>query len=287
MKNIPIIFYKAAIFICMGLLTACTEADYSDDFKPGSPPPIGDYNNSDEVAAASQAAKWSFEDNLTESKQNLAGTNHGTTFSAGQKGKALQGSQTGYVDYPSAGPALSNLKSFTVSFWMKLDTFFCCGATQVFHIDNTNDFWYNLAVYFEARGADDSLRFKIQFHKEGVAFNNQFIEAHPDKEPNIIGKWTNFVAVYDGTTSTFRAYMNNRKFFQSTPLSGPSGPPLGELAFANVGRLVFGTWKQKIGGPGDTWMQNFRGSVDEFRIYNKGLTDLEISSLYQLEKQGR
>jgi hypothetical protein len=29
------------------------------------------------------------------------------------------------------------------------------------------------------------------------------------------------------------------------------------------------------------------GSMDELRVYNKALTDVEISALYQLEKQGR
>ena len=276
-----------AVFISASVYTACTKFKYSDDFPPGAPPPIGDYTSSDEVAAASLVAKWSFDGNLTEAKQNLNGTATNTSFTDGIKSQALQGSENGYVVYDNAGPALSSLKSFTVSFWIKIDTAFCCGATQVFQIENTADFWSNMTVYFETPGPDDSLRFRMQFHKEGVAYNNTFLEQKMGQQSNILGKWTQVVATYDGATSTFRSYLNSGKAGEIKPQAGPSGPDLGELNFVNPGRLIFGTWKQKIGATGDPWMQNFKGALDEFRIYNKALTDLEISALYQLEKQGR
>jgi hypothetical protein len=266
------------------LLGACTKSDYSDDFTPGTPPPIGNYSNSDEVASGSLAAKWSFDGNLTESKQNLAGTSNGTSFTSGLKGQALLGTDNGYVVYPNSG-TLGTLKSFTLSFWIKPSQQFAGGATQLFQIENTGDFWSNLTVYFEPPDAGNT-RFRVQMHKEGVTWNNAFIEARLPDAGSLMSKWTHIVATYDGATSTYRAYQNSVKAFETQPQAGPTGPGLGDLNFITPGRLIFGTWKQKIGAPGDSWMQNYKGGLDEFRIYNKALTDLEISALYQLEKRG-
>jgi hypothetical protein len=268
----------------LAFVASCTKADYSDDFSTSTPPPIGNYNNSDEVASASLAAKWSFDGGLTESKQNLAGTATGTGFMQGQKAQALQGTANGYVVYSNAG-TLANLKSFTVSFWMKPSQQFAGGATQVFQIENTGDFWSNMTVYFEPP-AGDSSRFRMQFHKEGVTWNNAFIEAKLPDAGTLTSKWTHIVATYDGGTSTYRVYQNSVKYFETQPQAGPTGPGLGDLNFINPGRVIFGTWKQKIGAAGDSWMINYQGGLDEFRIYNKALTDQEISALFRLEKRG-
>jgi hypothetical protein len=52
--------------------------------------------------------------------------------------------------------------------------------------------------------------------------------------------------------------------------------------------LVLGGFLAKITGAStDSWQGNLTGQLDEVRIYNKALTDAEISALYQLEKAGR
>lgn len=266
------------------LLAACTKSDYSDDFSASTPPPIGNYSNSDEVAPGSLVAKWSFDGSLTESKQNLTGTGTGSSFTGGLKGQALMGADRSYVVYPSAG-TLGGLKSFTISFWMKPSQQFAGGATQLFQIENTGDFWSNLTVYFEPPDAGNT-RFRIQMHKEGVTWNNAFIEAKLPDANALTSTWTHIVATYDGATSTYKAFQNSVKAFETQPQSGPTGPGLGDLNFITPGRIIFGTWKQKIGAPGDSWMQDYKGGLDEFRIYNKALTESEISALYKLEKRG-
>jgi hypothetical protein len=282
MKNSNKTFFAVVLLVT---ISACTKADYGDDFKTAPPPPIGSYNNSDEVAAEHLAAKWTFDNSLTETIHNLNGTATGTSFVTGIKGDALQGSPSGYVVYENAGPQLPGLTSFTVSFWMKTDQF-ADGATQLFQLENTGDFWSNMTVYFEAT-TENKVRYRMQFHSEGATWNNAFIEAALPNASNFLGKWTHVTSTYDASTSKYRVYLNSSKVHEEEPKAGPDGPGLGPLAFINPGRLIFGTWKQKIGAPGDTWMQNYKGAVDEFRIYNKALTDIEISALYRFEKQGQ
>ena len=45
-----------------------------------------------------------------------------------------------------------------------------------------------------------------------------------------------------------------------------------------------------LGAPFNTpepWMLNYTGKLDEFRIYNKALSEIEINALVTLERQGR
>jgi hypothetical protein len=274
-------------FIITAIAGSCTKARLDDDFEKGTPPPIGGFASSDDVASANLVAKWSFEGNVNESKQNLTGTATGTSFTPGLKGQALQGSTSGYITYPAAGTSIASLKSFTFSFWMNTATNFDGGATQLFQIENSGDFWSNVTIYFESAGINDSTRFRMQFHKEGVTYNNAFLEAKIPPASSFANKWVHIAATYDGATSTYTVYFNSVKMYQTVLLSGPApSPALGDLNFVNAGRLIFGTWKQKIGAAGDSWMLNYPAKVDEFRIYNKALSPSEISALYQLEKQG-
>ncbi len=48
-------------------------------------------------------------------------------------------------------------------------------------------------------------------------------------------------------------------------------------------RIRFGAWAQQVAGNPEGWMTFYRGMVDEFRVYNKALTEAEILALYQAE----
>lgn len=277
---------STAIIVCVISLASCIKANYNDDFTKAPAPPIGGFTASDEVAASSLVAKWSFDGNVTESKQNLAGTVNSTTYGTGIKGQAFQGSANGYLQYNSPGTVLPNLTEFTVSFWMKTSQI-TAGATSLFQLVNSGDFWPNLYIGFEPT-TSDYMRFKVIFQKSGVTFSTQFIENQlPNANSNILGKWTNVIVSYDGTASKYTVYLNSSKIFETSPQAGPTGPGLGPLKFVNVSRIIFGTWNEKVEGRAQGWMANYEGALDEFRIFNKPLSTLEISALYQLEKQGR
>ena len=89
MKQTISYFFVGAIAISALTISSCKSS--SDD--PGLPP-IGGYNSSDDVAAANNVAKWSFDGNLTESKSGTAGVGTNVNFGTGKKGQGWQGSST-------------------------------------------------------------------------------------------------------------------------------------------------------------------------------------------------
>jgi hypothetical protein len=89
---------------------------------------------------------------------------------------------------------------------------------------------------------------------------------------------------WDGATSMFKIYANGVKI--SNPeweARGTTGP----LSFTTPTKPIIGAWGTNISGTPDSWQVPMTGLVDEVRVYNKALSDGDISSLYQLESAGR
>lgn len=259
-------------------------------------PTIGGYNSSDEVAAANLAGYWSFDGSTSESVSNLTGTATNTTFTTGKKGQALKGAEGGYVLYENAGTKLNNLGSFSTAFWLNTAQY-TDGARAIFQIVDEDGFWPNLHVGLEPYAKDgvgvtDTLRFKMEFQNSTApAWVNQFIETKIGQSTD---KWVHIVTQYDGGTSTYSIYVNGAKIdigdaanrYGSNPAEGGTG--LGNLVFDKAQRIIFGAWKQQLpGNTPDGWMGNYTGMIDEFRVYNKALTDAEVKALFDLETAGR
>ncbi|MHB1922120.1 MAG: hypothetical protein ACYCOO_07770 [Chitinophagaceae bacterium] len=246
--------------------------------KPPSNP--GGYDSSNQVASANLVAYWSFNNTLTESKQNLSGTNYGSSFTTGVKGMAYQGGPSSYVLYANPGTALPALNSFTISFWIDAsqpinDTSGKIipgqGAQGLFDLANTAGFWANLHLDLEpftstAGGTtpnSDTLLLKLEMTSmaPGVVWNNQFPQVWLD---SAVGKWTEVVITYNGASGTFTTYENgtitgtNSLGYAYGPYNGTatlyandpgsatnikSAPVLGNLMFANATALVLGTWQ--------------------------------------------
>lgn len=273
--------------------TACKEDKKADVTLP----PIGGYNSSDDVASANLVSKWSFDDNFNESKQNLAGTATNATLVAGKKGKAYQGATGGFSAYNSAGTALPALKSFTVAFWMKTEKHEG-GAQSVFMLSKDSAFWGNFFFLIEGRPSD-SMFCKVHFEKnDAPEWKEQWIEFNgTNMLPNAYGKWNHIVFSYDAASSKFAMYMNGAKMtlpagitdrFGSDPAAG--GAPLGNLNFIKANKFVIGGFQNNLGAPWsapETWMLNYTGALDEFRVYSKALADADVTALYDLENAGR
>lgn len=265
-------------------------------------PPIGGYNNSDEVAATSLVTKFSFEDNLTDGKGGVtggAGTN--TSFVAGLKGKAFQGSANGYAGFTSPGAVLPALTSITSSMWIKTNKH-TGGAQALFMLPKTGSFWGNLFMLIEGNsGTSDSMQLKIHFEKNvtpSIPWAEQWVDhGGVYRLPNMYGNWKHIVWSYDAATSKYAFYLDGVKLtlpaaftdrYTNDPASG--GVPLGPMAFVNTSRFVIGAFQNHLGSPfatPESWMLPYTGAMDEFRIWNKALSEAEVNALYQLEKAGR
>jgi hypothetical protein len=225
------------ILLAYGLSTSCNKKN------DVTLPPIGGYNNSDEVASANSVAKWSFDGSLTESKQNLTGTGTNTAFGTGKKGQAYQGSSTQprYAIY-NAGTAVPALSSYTFAFWMNSDSMKLTkadptqgyGAQGIFAYVDPTGFWGGFNLFVENRNiADaDTLRVKllVQNKRAGVVWGGQ---GPIVRIPGALNQWVHVVMAYDDASSVFTAYVNGAA---ATKLEGvpyqdqaPTGSPSGFL----------------------------------------------------------
>lgn len=302
-KSITNIFLSPSVAVVLAgamFLTACTKVDYSDNFKPSSPPTIGSYTVSNDVAKDALIAKWSFENTYNDSVQRLQGKNFFATFAAnGFKGQGYQGNDTSYVVFKQPG-TIPSLKGFTISFWMKAPQ--TNGkARGIFSLNNKTDFWGCLDIYMENFSSPDTANFKVHL---GSNINNnnigQFIQTYI---PGSINKWTNIIITYDSSTSIFNIYANSLQLpinvgsqsnVKGPVLTGQGTSNYGPLNFIgnNATAVVLGTWQFQPNDPDITstgsqsWAGSFAGVLDEFRIYSRALTAQEADALFRLEKLG-
>lgn len=308
MKSILKIFslpVAATLLFAVIFLAACTKADYSDDFKPSSRPPISGYSAANDVAKDAMVAKWSFEGILTDSVGNLTATKDtAETYVPGRSGmgQGLQFGEGSYVIYGDAGAVLPAMQSFSVAFWIYAAP--SNGkARGIFSLNRADDFWGNLDIYQENYTADNTtLYFKVHIYNGNVAWAGQFTET---KISNAMGRWMHVAVTYDGGTSAFRIYADNQLQTVSTAGNQPSTTPTlngddpnsnpkpyGPVKFVNAKQVVMGTWQFQTypstttGGGHQDWAGSFLGGIDELRIYNRALTTREVSALFKLDKLG-
>jgi len=287
-------------------------------------PPINGYTNSDSVSKNNLVAKWRFENNVTESVSNITGNATGVTYTAGAKGQAWQGSSSSpaYATYTVPSSIGAALTSYSIAFWMNTDSMKMPladptqghGAQGIFTIANANDFWGGVNLFIENRSdADgDTLRLKLLVNntRTGVVWQGQ---GPILRIPNALNTWIHVVLTYDAGEGRFTGYVNGAL---GGKMEVPYGPVLGGtyIQYANdpgglgnpngaaiqgviqlpastaiaLGSFQFTTTPPlNTGGTQQAWATTYAGKMDEFRVYKAALSATEVSSIYQLEKDGR
>ncbi|MEP7095888.1 MAG: LamG domain-containing protein [Flavobacterium sp.] len=272
--------------------------------KVNSPIPyesIGGYENSDDVAAAHLVSKFSFDGNIADSKNNITdGTATNVTYESGIKGDAYKGSVSSFIAYNTVANPVINLKSITVSMWIKTEPH-TGGAQSLFMLPKKTDFWGNIFTLIEGTGPATTMLMKNHIQKDvtpSIPWSGQFIEhGGANVLNNMFGAWKHVIWTYNGTSSTYSMYIDGQKLdlpasiakrYASDPATGGTG--FGDLASSEVSKFIIGGYQQHLGAPWgspDGWMLNYTGSMDEFRIYDAALTDNEAVALYKLEKDKR
>ncbi len=319
MKKTISYLFTGAIILATTVISSCSKS--SDD--PGLPP-IGGYNSSDDVSAANNVAKWSFENNLLESKGNISGVGTNATYSAGKKGQGWQGSSTQarYAVYTTAASFASSLTSYSISFWMNSDTMKLplgvptqgYGAQGLLSIVDVNGFWGGANLFIENRSPDDNdtLRVKLLVRntRTGVVWQDQ---GPILRVPNVRNQWVHVTLTYDGGTGVFNAYVNGALGGKMEVPYGPvfggtytqyadnpgglnnpnSAAVQGAIQMPPSTQVVLGSFQftttpaLNTGGTLQPWATNFAGKMDEVRIYKSALSSSDVSALYQLELAGR
>jgi hypothetical protein len=303
-KNFNNLKVTAALVMAAGLMiTSCTKADYGDDFTKGDPPPVpGGFTNSSQVAATNLLAYWNFDGDRKEIKSSTAPTVEvNTSFVSGIKGQALN-FNAGYALYPTIA-ALSTanaISSVTVSMWVKFKNngtqaseFFALTRTPATQTD-----WLTVLNVAAETGRPTTTS-NLTFHswigtypagsRNGGDNINDFGNAGVDFQ--LVPKadsWVQYMMRYDGVAQTVDLFANNIRVSNNN-FRVRTG--LGPIVVPTPTQVLLGGFPTIATGfplsGNQSWQALLTGSIDELRVYSKALTDVEISALYQLERQGR
>jgi hypothetical protein len=303
-SKLSLLFIMAASLGFFGLVSCSKKSSGGGGPKDTTVVLLGGYASSDSVATSSLLAYWPMNGNVNDVKGGIAGTGVNVSYVTGIRGQAYQGDTNAYASFtPSA--AMTGLQSFSLSVW------YWQAAQPVDSPSNTPQGLFFLA---DANGADpliilenehyaplsgDSLRFHAGLtFTAATAYKGFTMETF---DTAAIGKWVHLVMTYNGGTSTYVIYQNAQPmtnqsaygFLTSTVLlDGPTGStPQGNINWAATPAVegTIGTWAPGVYGVSSTLGSNgnWTGKIDELRLFNKALTQTEVSGLFLNGKVGR
>jgi hypothetical protein len=265
-------------------------------------PKIDGYDNSNQVAATNLVAHWTFDANNNEAISNTAPTGtFGTVSSAtGQIGKALK-LDGGVLVYPAitAFSEANSLNNFTVSLWINVQGTKggSGGFTSFFGLIPTGatDIWGDVMALAETGRhlpASDTLEIKSLLNIHPLAGGNSLqdnVAAGNNGSPWFMGgnKWAHMVARWDATTHQFTLFGNAVSVGSYTDrgttgveiMAVPVQAVFGSLASSDIGFT---------GAPAQQgWNPYAHALIDDVRVFNTALTDVEVTALFNLGTAGR
>lgn len=227
-----------------------------------------------------------FDGNLVDSAQYQKASSSGTiNYVRGVNKEAYKGTVDSYIKIPLT-QKMAELTSFTIAFWMNADKT-AANAESIFTISNSGDFWGNIFALIEpnTNNADPTMLLKFNFAGNWIEFNgNNGLNRLPD----MYGTWKHLVFSYDETSSEISIYIDGIKLKlpENVAKRVKEGKPLGPLKLENASQLIIGGFQQHAGisGNADSWMEKFTGLLDQFRMYDKAISNDEILKLFNEKK---
>ncbi|HMH24479.1 MAG TPA: LamG-like jellyroll fold domain-containing protein [Puia sp.] len=226
------------------------------------------------------------------------GTDVGVTYVDGAAGKSMQADATGHIVYPSAND-WKNSTSFTVAFWINKagPNTAGLGTAFAFGVGTSKTIWTYQDVFLEFEDAGnpsttDSAACKFYLLDQWFEFikvpASGATPAVDKRLPKLLnGQWHHLAFSFDQTTATLTTYIDGAAY---TNLPAGFGKFTGgTVDLSKIGGFV-------VGGPGmfalgktpadigQTWMGNFNGKIDQFRLYGTALSAADVSALYSQKK---
>lgn len=278
-----------AFFVLAGFMSSCNKDDNSGNNN-------GNKVDPGTIATSNLIAYFPFDSEPTAGSSVSNSTSitfvrkvGNVTFVPGRRGNAYQGnSAESYLEYDVApGSPFASMQEFTIATWIKTPVT-TTGAAKIFSLNGGDVFMGNLALIQESQATGDSVDMKVYlFDSASPDWKGQDIRMNKKEFTN--DKWFHFAAVYRMSTSTLELYANGKRVASQVKYAGPvpttGNQPLleGITLGSDMSKIYFGAWPQQIAGTPESWMTYFKGMIDEFRIYNKALTDQELTDLYNAE----
>ncbi len=296
----------------IGLCALLFVASCSDDDNGGLPP-IDGYNNSNEVASDNLVAHWTFDGTNEEDISGTgplagaAGTFGTVGFEAGQIGQALKLTE-GVLVYPTIANinSANALSNFTVSLWVKVSNNKGTaneGFTSFFGLVPTGvtDIWPNISANAETSWyvpASDTLSLKNSLNSNPVGGGNilqdNLATINNNDPENPVGsffkganRWAHYVMVWNSTENKYYLFADGvdvggytqRSATGALTMAVPVQAVFGSLASSDIG---FENAPEQQG-----WNPWATASIDDVRVFNTTLSQVEIMALYNLGSAGR
>jgi len=255
-----------------------TLGDYPEDVPVTPTTPLRFYANFDSTTADDKQINIRFKDSISSYPSFFPASSLGIT--PGVRGTGLKGAEGAALQYLSAND-FANSTSFTVAFWAK-NTLPNDGKAQFAFTLPNKDYWSNTCMFilFDHSGsgatADSAV---VKFYVNDNGGDKWFELVGNNRMPNIYdNQWHHLAFGYDETTSNMKIYRDGALY---TTLSW-AGHGQFKVTPSSVFNLVVGGMNKhvKMPGPTDDWMQSWKGSLDQFRLYNKALSDAEVLALF-------
>jgi len=297
--------YNLLTMIIFGgmLFSSCTKANYDDTVTKGDPPPVpGGFVNSGDVAKPNLIAYWDFNNNKNETKSSTAPVlDVNSSYEKGIKGSALHLS-SGYLLYPTIASlsGANAIASVSVSLWIKVvnngatfSEFFTLARDTATESDWLNVLNVGVETGQPVANANMDLHTWIGTYPSGTRNGGDNINDYGTvgtdyQTVSNSGAWIHYVMRYDAASENIDLFANSVRVSNNNfRHRGGLGPIVSPVPT----QVVLGAFSNAAAHFSHSSTLGFHGfltgSMDELRVYNKALNDVEISALYQLEKQGR
>jgi len=281
--NMKLFNSLAAIALVTGMMS-CQKmdrpalGDYPKDHTVSPTTPLRFYANFDSTNADGKQINIRFGDSISGYPSFFP--NSAIKVGTGIRGTSYVGSGGAALQYLNAND-FSKSTSFTVSFWEK-NSVPTGGKAQFAFTLPDKDYWSTTAMFilFDHTGSGattDSAVVKFYVNDNGG--DHWFELVGGNRIPRIYdGNWHHLVFSYNETTSNMKIYRDG--VLINTLNWGGHGQI--KLTASSVFNLVVGGMNKHVGlpGPTDDWMESWKGGIDQFRLYNKVLTDAEVLDLF-------
>jgi hypothetical protein len=225
------------------------------------------------------------------------GTDKNITYGPGVSGKAMQeGDATSTIVYPSAND-FNKSTSFTVAFWLSKagPNTAGVGTAYAFGLSTSKSIWTYQDMFLEFEDAgnpstSDSAAAKFYLNDQWFEFikvkktNGQ--DSIDKRLPKVLdGQWHHLAFSFDQGSSTLTTYLDGKVYTNLPAGFGKFTNNSGKVDFSQVGGLVVGgVGSYGVGKSpsdiGQTWMGNFNGKIDQFRLYGTALAAADVAALY-------
>lgn len=250
-------------------------------------PALGDYPKDTNPPGGPLKFFAAYENTTVDSIRANFGSETKVTYVDGISGKAMSAGSDGYIVYPSAND-FKKSTSFTVAFWMKKNGPNPAGAgtSFVFGLGTTKDIWTRMDMFLEFEDAGNPSAPDLAAAK--FYLRDQWFEFVGTKRiPNVLNnQWHHIAFSFDASNSTLKTYIDGAELTANLPAGfGKFNNDGGIPDFSqSAGMVVGGPGHFAVGKTPDSWMGNFGGAVDQFRLYGTALSATEVKALFDSKK---